>query len=523
LQLRDLLIALALLLIGTSAALAHPHQWVDAAAEVLFDAQGRIAAIRHHWRFDEAFTAFATQGLDADGDLRLSAEELEPLARENVESLADFDFFTFLSAGDYQAGFGAPTDYSLDLDESRLTLHFTLPLAQPLFSAAPILLQVYDPSYYIAMVLPSREAVRLVDAPAGCRLKVTPAAGPDAAAAEVLATIGPDQRELPAEMQDLTGGIDNSAEIHCGGPTVATAGNQASPQSASAAAELMAQGGGAGQAGDLGTLASVEADGPSAGVGAGGSRAEPEASGGILARLGTLQAQFNRDLTQALSGLKADGSAFWWLAALLNMTSMAMTDTAKVLEAGSFALVAGLGVYLLATKGPRAWVTLRGREAPGHNHHAHPMPRRTGPIRWDDDPGPPSHTHKHERDGGLACACGHHHVDPAALERPGLAGAAAAVVSVGLRPCTGALVVLVFALAQGIFWAGVASTFLMALGTAITVAALAALAVGAKDIARRLAAGDDRRAGQAMLALEILAALFLTALGAMLFLGALSA
>jgi nickel/cobalt exporter len=58
----------------------------------------------------------------------------------------------------------------------------------------------------------------------------------------------------------------------------------------------------------------------------------------------------------------------------------------------------------------------------------------------------------------------------------------------------------------------------MALGTALTVAALAALAVGAKDIARRLARGDDRRAGQVMLGLELAAAILITALGVVLFL-----
>ena len=53
-----------------------------------------------------------------------------------------------------------------------------------------------------------------------------------------------------------------------------------------------------------------------------------------------------------------------------------------------------------------------------------------------------------------------------------------AIVAVGLRPCSGAILVLVFALAQGMFWAGVAATFVMGLGTAITVAAIATLAVG---------------------------------------------
>ena len=60
------------------------------------------------------------------------------------------------------------------------------------------------------------------------------------------------------------------------------------------------------------------------------------------------------------------------------------------------------------------------------------------------------------------------------------------MLSVGVRPCTGAILVLVFALTQGMFWAGVAATFAMALGTAITVAALASLALGSRELALRL-------------------------------------
>ena len=59
--------------------------------------------------------------------------------------------------------------------------------------------------------------------------------------------------------------------------------------------------------------------------------------------------------------------------------------------------------------------------------------------------------------------------------------------SVGIRPCTGAILVLVFALSQGLFWAGVFSAFAMAIGTAITVSILAALAVGSREMARKLA------------------------------------
>ncbi len=63
----------------------------------------------------------------------------------------------------------------------------------------------------------------------------------------------------------------------------------------------------------------------------------------------------------------------------------------------------------------------------------------------------------------------------------------AAVFAVGLRPCSGAIIVQVFALAQGIFWIGVASTFVMGIGTAITVTAIAMVAVGARHFAGRLA------------------------------------
>jgi nickel/cobalt exporter len=97
--------------------------------------------------------------------------------------------------------------------------------------------------------------------------------------------------------------------------------------------------------------------------------------------------------------------------------------------------------------------------------------------------------------------CGHSHgPDPEQLAgsggwRRGLS----AIIAVGLRPCSGAILVLVFALAQGLFWAGVAATFVMGLGTAITVAAIATFAVGAKNLAKRFA---GHRAGGSVLVMR---------------------
>ena len=84
----------------------------------------------------------------------------------------------------------------------------------------------------------------------------------------------------------------------------------------------------------------------------------------------------------------------------------------------------------------------------------------------------------HDHDDGHAW--GHAHApEPTELTgRDWVRRGLSAIVAVGLRPCSGAIIVLVFALAQGLFWIGVASTFAMGLGTAITVAAIATLAVG---------------------------------------------
>lgn len=94
-----------------------------------------------------------------------------------------------------------------------------------------------------------------------------------------------------------------------------------------------------------------------------------------------------------------------------------------------------------------------------------------------------------------------------------------AVFAVGLRPCSGAILVLVFALAQGLFWIGVAATLMMGIGTAVTVTAIATLAVGAKGAARSLAAGRSGYGILAVRGLEVAAAALVLAFGLLLLAG----
>jgi ABC-type uncharacterized transport system substrate-binding protein len=167
------LLSVAALLALGSAAAAHPHVAVTARAELLFD-NGAVAGIRHAWTFDKAYSAFITQGLDANGDGVLAPEELQGLAKENTESLVDFEYFTVLKAGGVRQAFGAPRDYRMTYADEAVTLSYVLPLQKPAASAKTLALEVSDPTFFVAFTLAEGDdAVRLAGAPGGCATTVT--------------------------------------------------------------------------------------------------------------------------------------------------------------------------------------------------------------------------------------------------------------------------------------------------------------------------------------------------------------
>lgn len=169
---RHLCLTLALVL-ATGPALAHPHVWVSAKAELVYAPDGKVSAVRHHWTFDEAYSSFAVQGLDADGDGKTTPAELAELAKTNTASLNEFGYFTQLKANGARIGFAPPTAERMTYEGGRLTLHFELPLAVA-SAGRTVVLDVSDPTFFVDFqTAPGDDAVILANAPSGCSLRIT--------------------------------------------------------------------------------------------------------------------------------------------------------------------------------------------------------------------------------------------------------------------------------------------------------------------------------------------------------------
>ena len=301
------------------------------------------------------------------------------------------------------------------------------------------------------------------------------------------------------------------------------------------------------------------------------SGGEPQ-MGGIVGWLLAKQSEFYREISSTIRAAKSDGSAVWSLyaislaygifhaagpghgkavissylvanqetarrgivlsfasalmqslvavvivticAGLLHATAATMCGTEKAVEIASYALIAAFGARLVWTKGGAFIGALQSTE---------PRPALVGVMHHHDQ----GHSHHHHhRDAHMHDEhCGHSHgPDPGELAGPGgWRRGLSAIFTVGIRPCSGAILVLVFALAQGLFWAGVTATFVMGLGTAITVATIAVMAVSAKGLARRLSAGREGGGALVMRGVEFAAAGLVLLLGAGLLFGYIAA
>jgi ABC-type nickel/cobalt efflux system permease component RcnA len=227
---------------------------------------------------------------------------------------------------------------------------------------------------------------------------------------------------------------------------------------------------------------------------------------------------FASALLQALVAVLLVGIA----AALLKMTSQKICAADYFIEIASYSLIVAVGARLLWVKGRGLLAALQSLRRPLTQVGAAVTPTRDDHDHDHKHAGHHHHHHHdHDHDHDHASAWGHAHgPEPEDLAGPGgWRRGLAAIAAVGVRPCSGAIVVLVFALAQGLFWVGALATFVMGIGTAITVAVIATMAVVARGMAKRLASSRAGAGLVAMRGLEVAASLLILAFGLILLAG----
>jgi ABC-type uncharacterized transport system substrate-binding protein len=165
------LLAVFVTLVVAAPAWAHPHVWVTMRTELVYAPDGKITGIRHAWSFDDMFSTFATQGLESKEKGKFTREELAPLAKVNVESLKEFDYFTYATADGKKAELAEPAPgYWLDYANEVLTLNFTLPFKKPV-SVKELKVEIYDPTIFVDFSFAKEKPAQLVGAPK-CKLDV---------------------------------------------------------------------------------------------------------------------------------------------------------------------------------------------------------------------------------------------------------------------------------------------------------------------------------------------------------------
>ena len=192
--------------VGATPAAAHPHVWVTVRDTVVIE-HDQILGVQHEWTFDDMYTTMAIEGLDKNKDGKYDRGELQELAQTNIDGLKDFENFTYAQVAGMKVLFGQPKDYWLDHTNNVLTLHFYLPLAQPLAVSTPhFKVTVTDPSYFIGFEFDKETPFKVSKgAPTSCKTAIVQEQD--------------DQKDLnqafSTQMSPMGSGGNNTFEVTC--------------------------------------------------------------------------------------------------------------------------------------------------------------------------------------------------------------------------------------------------------------------------------------------------------------------
>ncbi len=157
-------------------ALAHPHLFATMQTALLMTPESKIRALRIRWNFDEVYTQFSLEGLDANGNGTYEPEEIQPLTDENIKNLLESKYFTVAKQAGAEIPLSPVTVYGQEMENAKLTLWFELPFAAPVDpKSGTFEARIYDPDFFIAFDYKPDAPPTIEGAlPADCAMELKP-------------------------------------------------------------------------------------------------------------------------------------------------------------------------------------------------------------------------------------------------------------------------------------------------------------------------------------------------------------
>lgn len=154
--------------LAPSGAKAHPHVWVDSATTFVFDQDRRLVELRHRWRFDEIFGSFVMSEFDENQNGRFDGDEVAKVRADGFQALEEFGYFTIVRIDGERVPIEDVVSFEARIEERVLVYEFGLGLPEPVDPAErDVVVGVYDPAYYVEVLLDEHDPVRFEGLPSG--------------------------------------------------------------------------------------------------------------------------------------------------------------------------------------------------------------------------------------------------------------------------------------------------------------------------------------------------------------------